>query len=74
MISWIMCSVFGLITVLFTPGLLAGTVKILSNVGRKYPRMADVVATLTIFIVGLVMVGMVGVFSAVYHHLWVGKP
>jgi hypothetical protein len=71
---WIICILLGVLTVAFTPMLVGAVVKILTNYARKYPAFTDVVAVITVIIVGAVLLAMSAVFAVVYHHLIMGTP
>lgn len=71
---WILCGVLGVLTVAFTPLLIGTVVRLLSGYARKYPALTDVVATITVIVVGAAMIAMSAVFAAVYHHLLMGTP
>lgn len=72
MLLWIICIILGILTVAFTPILIGMTVKILTGVGRKFPLLADVGATITVIIVGAFLIGVSIVFAMVYHHIFMG--
>jgi predicted PurR-regulated permease PerM len=54
--------------------LIGIVIKLLSGYARKYPDLTETIAIITSLIVGGVMLGMAGIFAAVYHHLITGKP
>jgi len=74
MLLWVLCSLLGVFTVAFSPMLIGIVIKLLSGYARKYPDLTETIAIITSLIVGGVMLGMAGIFAAVYHHLITGKP
>ncbi len=74
MFIWILCVVLGLITVSFAPLLVGTVVKILSSYARKFPSFTDVVAIITVIVIGSILIAMSLVFAVVYHHLLIGTP
>jgi hypothetical protein len=71
---WMVCGILGILTVAFAPLIVGTVVKILTNYARKYPAFTDVVAVITVIIVGAVLLAMSAVFAVVYHHLITGTP
>lgn len=72
--TWIFCFTLGFLTVAFAPLLVGVAVKVLADFGRKFPVLSDVIATITVALVGAVLLGMMSVFAAVYHHMLTGTP
>ncbi len=63
-----------LITTLFSPLLIGTVVKLLASSARKYPNLTDIIATLTLVIVGGVLIGMSIIIALEYHHILTGAP
>lgn len=73
-LMWVLCSVLGGLTIAFAPMLTGAVIKILQNYARKYPSLTDVVAVITVIIVGAILIFESAVFAIVYHHMMVGSP
>jgi hypothetical protein len=74
MLLWVVCFIAGLITILLSPLLIGTVVKLLSKWARRYPDLTDIIAVLTIIVVGGVLLLISCMLAAVYHHLLTGTP
>jgi len=71
---WAICILLGVLTVAFAPLLISLVVRMLTGYARKYPLLTDVIATITLIIIGAYLLALCGVAAVVYHHIFTGKP
>ena len=69
---WVFCTILGLVAMAILPAFIGLTLRILVSVGKKYPRLSDVGATIAfLFMVGCLLL-VLYVFTFTFHYLIIG--
>jgi hypothetical protein len=69
MILWAICVIFGIISLVSIPAFLGLTIKILTKVGRKFPKLADVGATFSVLLLIVAIICFVAILAYGLHNL-----
>lgn len=69
MFLWAICVVFGIVSLLSIPAFLGLTIKILTRVGRKFPKLADIAAVFSILLLIIAVVCFVAILAYGFHHI-----
>jgi hypothetical protein len=69
MFLWIICAIFGVISLLSIPALLGLTIKILTKIGRKFPKLADIAAIFSVLLLVIASVFFIAIMAYGFHHI-----
>jgi hypothetical protein len=69
MFLWAICAIFGVVSLLSIPAFLGLTIKILTKVGRKFPKLADVGAIFSVLLLIIAIVCFVAILAYGLHHI-----
>jgi hypothetical protein len=73
MLLWAISTVLGFIALVFLPAMLGLIISILTRIGKRHPRMADIGAMISILIVFALAAGLLYLFTIMFHFLIIGK-